>query len=478
MTLFTEVDRLKADLDALRPLAPEQEARVLQKFRLEWNYNSNAIEGNSLTLGETRSLLLHGLTAAGKPMRDHLDIKGHNEAVVALEEFVRSEYPLTEQFIREMHQLLLGEPYHTPAQTAGGQPTRKLIVPGRYKTSPNNVLTATGEMFYFASPEETPGRMTDLVDWYRAEEAAPTMHPVALAAEFHYRFVRIHPFDDGNGRMSRLLMNLILLRHGYPMTVIKNADRNQYLAALAQADADEFEPFLQFILENVEASLQLMIRAARGESIDEPSDLDKKLALLKKRLNQPREQRKLWWNLELQSSTWDTLLRLWLLDLANKTNGIEDFFSTYRIDITPYPQANPSNDLTISNDLVLYSQLAHSLPGSLEYALIWGKMSFQHSTVLREVFYFNFYWGKFRFRPVISDCSLKLRFAFGQWNWEVAYRILGSNDIDDSEWEVLIESDYLLDYEQLQVFNINAKLVNKLADFIAAKLAEADTPPA
>ncbi|MEJ7661207.1 MAG: hypothetical protein WKG07_17150 [Hymenobacter sp.] len=150
---------------------------MLQKFRLEWNYNSNAIEGNSLTLGETRSLLLHGLTAAGKPMRDHLDIKGHNEAVHALEDFVRAERPLTEHFIREMHQVLLGEPYEMPAQTPNGQPTRKLIVPGRYKSSPNNVLTATGEMFYFASPEETPSRMTDLVDWYRQQDAYPLAAP-------------------------------------------------------------------------------------------------------------------------------------------------------------------------------------------------------------------------------------------------------------------------------------------------------------
>jgi Fic family protein len=182
MPLFADLDRLRADLDTLRPLAPEQEARVLQKFRLEWNYNSNAIEGNSLTLGETRSLLLHGLTAAGKPMRDHLDIKGHNEAVLWLEDFVRAQEPLTEYFIRGMHEALLGEAYEVNAQTPDGQPTTKRIVPGRYKTSPNNVKTATGETFYFASVEETPAKMSDLIDWYRAEEAAPTMHPVALAS--------------------------------------------------------------------------------------------------------------------------------------------------------------------------------------------------------------------------------------------------------------------------------------------------------
>ena len=94
---------------------------MLQKFRLDWNYHSNAIEGNSLTLGETRSLLLHGLTAEGKPLRDHLDIKGHNEAILGLEEVVHDTRPLTEQFIREMHQVLLGEEHYKPAYAASGQ---------------------------------------------------------------------------------------------------------------------------------------------------------------------------------------------------------------------------------------------------------------------------------------------------------------------------------------------------------------------
>jgi Fic family protein len=162
----------------LPPLAPEREARVLQKFRLDWNYNSNAIEGNSLTLGETRSLLLHGLTAEGKPIRDHLDIKGHDEAVRGLEEIVHDERPLIEQFIREMHLVLLGEAHYKAAYTATGQPTRQRIVPGQYKSGTNNVTTATGETFYFATPEQTPALIHDLVTWYRQEVENPTLHPI------------------------------------------------------------------------------------------------------------------------------------------------------------------------------------------------------------------------------------------------------------------------------------------------------------
>jgi len=464
VSLFADLDRLRADLDALRPLAPEQEARVLQKFRLEWNYNSNAIEGNSLTLGETRSLLLHGLTAAGKPMRDHLDIKGHNEAVVALEEFVRSEYPLTEQFVREMHQLLLGEPYHTPAQTAGGQSTRKLIVPGRYKTSPNNVLTATGEMFYFASPEETPGRMTDLVDWYRAEEAAPTLHPVALAAEFHYRFVRIHPFDDGNGRMSRLLMNLILLRHGYPMTVIQAADRNRYLAALAEADAGEPEPFLRFIIENVEAGLRLMIRAARGESIDEPSDLDKKWAILRRQvLTQTLPQSNIW-NLATQAELYEKAIAFWLIDLASLVQQANELFTTSGVLFACLGPQIPSDNGAIY---------------TIDTALDFARACFLGAHYTLDEASFVFRWNDFKQHNNGYKLRLIVSFYFSQEGFIAKYRI-GEPPLEEESttWPVVFESDYKTEYDHAQIHEINYQLANKVYDFIAAKLAEADTPPA
>ena len=110
-TLIDHIDALKAEIDTLRPIDAEQEARVRQMLHIDWNYHSNAIEGNTLTLGETRAFLLHGITAKGKPFRDYLDIKGHNEAIAYLEQMVRGEEPLTEVVIRELHRILLVEPY-------------------------------------------------------------------------------------------------------------------------------------------------------------------------------------------------------------------------------------------------------------------------------------------------------------------------------------------------------------------------------
>ncbi len=456
MPLFADLDRLKADLDALRPLVPEQEQRVLQKFRLEWNYNSNAIEGNSLSLGETRSLLLHGLTAAGKPMRDHLDIKGHNEAVLWLEDFVRDERPLTEQFIRGMHQVLLGEAYQVPAQTPDGQSTRKIIQPGQYKTSPNNVLTATGEMFYFASPEETPAKMTELVDWYRQEDATATMHPVALAAEFHYRFVRIHPFDDGNGRMSRLLMNLILLRHGYPMTVIKATDRNPYLAALSEADAGEFEPFLHFIIENVEAGLRLMIRAAKGESIDEPDDLDKKLALLKKQLANREEFEKATWNTETQRSFYKDFFELWVHDAWYTMQKLNELFFTASMRLDIRDINNRSFNECQNVGLGELIDTIHETIMDTERMIGEIRLRFD--------------WQDFRRVDIPFFQNIELLWKFEKYKYKTVFSVSpGSKNYQE-------ERKYG-HYDLTHMKELNHQLASDTVDFIMAKVAEADSTP-
>ena len=229
--VIEKIDALKAELDALRPLPPDVVGLIEQKLRIESNYHSNAIEGNNLTLGETKSLILHGLTADGKPMRDHLDIEGHDEAVKAIEDAVERNESLNEVFIRNLHKVLLKETYEIDAITPDGQPTKRLITIGNYKTHPNNVRTSTGEIYYFTPPDGVKPAMSDLIDWYRKTENAGE-HPIVVAATIHYRFVRIHPFDDGNGRMARLLMNMILIKHGYTVAIIPIQERNRYIESL------------------------------------------------------------------------------------------------------------------------------------------------------------------------------------------------------------------------------------------------------
>ena len=238
------------------------------------------LEGNSLTYSETRALILFGLTAQGKPMKDHFEIGSHDRAIQWIEEVVKNEKPLTQNFIRELHELLLKEPYLIEALTPDGQPTTKTVNVVKYKETPNHVKTVTGEIFRFATPEETPALMTDLMDWYEMKKQEEDIDPVLLAAEFHYKFIRIHPFDDGNGRTARIVMNFILMQFGYPPVIIKTEDKQNYFSVLQQADAGILEPFIDYIATNLNRSLEIMIKGAKGESIEEPDDIDKEISLL------------------------------------------------------------------------------------------------------------------------------------------------------------------------------------------------------
>ncbi|WP_167481671.1 Fic family protein [Leptospira montravelensis] len=281
--LSEDLDRilkLKAELDAIRPIPEETMAKVMQKFRLDWNYHSNSMEGNSLTFGETKTFLLHGMTALGKPLKDHLEIKGHNEAILELEDMVKGEVQLTEQKIRSFHQLILGKPYTVKAFTKEGIETTKEIIPGKYKTQPNHVITSTGETFYFTEPNLVPLEMEQLLKWFSENQSKNELSPLVLAATFHYQFIRIHPFDDGNGRMARILMNLILMMNGHPPVVIKTEDKENYVRALRLADGGELNPFIEYIGQQLIHSLELIIKGVKGQSIEDDDDIEKRLKLL------------------------------------------------------------------------------------------------------------------------------------------------------------------------------------------------------
>jgi Fic family protein len=285
MTHLEKAFQLKKELDSLRPLSADDEQRIMQKFRLDWNYHSNHLEGNTLTYGETKALILFNITAQGKPLQDHIEMTGHNEAVKWIEDIVKQNRPLTENFIRELHKLILKEPYEVDAITPDGKATKRQIKIGEYKSTPNHVRTKTGEIFRFATPEETPALMHDLIDWYRKKMDDPDANAILIATEFHYKFIRIHPFDDGNGRTARILMNFILMQGGYPPVIIKTEDKQNYFAALQQADAGIIKPFMEYITVNLHRSLEIMISGAKGENIEEDDDVDKEIALLEQEMN-------------------------------------------------------------------------------------------------------------------------------------------------------------------------------------------------
>ena len=236
---YLTVPKAIAAWKAIQPLSDRDRNRLSRKFTVDFNFNSNHIEGNTLTYGQTELLLLFDKVIGEAEMKDLEEMKASNVGLKMMQEqAVIKDMPLTQNFIRELHKALLREDYTVFRELPGGQQAGYVIHAGRYKTRPNSVITQYGNRFEYASPEETPALMSDLVNWYNEEETRGKLSPVELAALFHYRYIRIHPFEDGNGRIARLLSNYILARHEYPMIVVRSRKKKEYLEALHQADLD------------------------------------------------------------------------------------------------------------------------------------------------------------------------------------------------------------------------------------------------
>ena len=281
--VLKKIEQLEKQLSNISPIKPEYKAELDKKIRLEFSYNSNHIEGNTLTYGETKLLLFFDKTTGNHDLREYEEMKAHDVAFEIIKDLANDSKRLfTESDLKNLHQILLVRPFWKEAQTADGHDTRRLIEVGKYKKFPNSVRLQNGEMFNYTSPIDTPILMHELFEWYRNEEAKNEIHPVALAALLHYKFVCIHPFDDGNGRISRLLMNYVLTKHNLPPVIIKTSDKKNYLFALNQADAGDINAFVKYIAEQLIWSLELYIKAAKGESIEEPADLEKEISVWKK----------------------------------------------------------------------------------------------------------------------------------------------------------------------------------------------------
>ena len=222
---------------SIQPISDVIRERLSQRFTVDFNYNSNHIEGNTLTYGQTELLLLFGKVAGIADFRDYEEMKASNVGLkMMILEATENRLPLTQNFIRTLHQTLLREDYTIYRTLPGGVQTSYTVHAGQYKTRPNSVITRYGDRFEYASPEETPALMTDLVDWYNQAEVEGKLSPIELAILFHYRYIRIHPFEDGNGRIARLMVNFILSRHGLPMVVVRSRKKQEYLEALHAAD--------------------------------------------------------------------------------------------------------------------------------------------------------------------------------------------------------------------------------------------------
>lgn len=228
----------KRELDEKRPLPSYVLRSIKESMTLEWTYNSNSIEGNTLTLQETKMVIEEGFTIKGKSLREHFEAVNHQEAIEYVENLISDSYILKESDILEVHNLVL-------------QKIEKDFA-GRFRTSGVRI---SGANFVPPNALRVSDFVTELIDWANNSD----LDILIKSAVFHHRFVWIHPFFDGNGRTARLLFNLLLMKEGFPPAIILKNDRKKYYDALNFANNGDYAKLVLLILQAAERSLDIYL---------------------------------------------------------------------------------------------------------------------------------------------------------------------------------------------------------------------------
>jgi excisionase family DNA binding protein len=238
----------KRRLDQHRPLSPSLLNRLRREFMVEYTFDSNAIEGSTLTLHETRMVIEEGLTVQGRPLRDVLAARNHPEAIEYVEGLAEAGGSLTEEDVLTLHKLIM------VGVDEGA---------GRYREAGVRIA---GALFTPPKSAEVPAMVRGLLDWL--DRNMEELSPVELAAVFHHRFVGIHPFAEGNGRTARLLMNLILMRNSYPFIIsVSKQDRDKYVRALREADQGSLNDFVNYVARCAERTLDIYLNTIEEEDV-------------------------------------------------------------------------------------------------------------------------------------------------------------------------------------------------------------------
>lgn len=278
--ILERITELQTEISELGKLPKEVLQKINYKFRLDWNYYSNRMEGGTLTREETRSVMVGNIRVDGKPIKDVMEMNGHDEVVRELLKMGKGEVRISERRIKEIHKTIIKE-------TEDPDKNKQI---GKWKTAPNEIINYRGEKISFTAPTDVAAEIHDLLNQTNAELDAyfagkkEGKHPLIIAADFHLGFVSIHPFFDGNGRTARILMNLILISCGFPPIIITDNGKRayyQYLADIQAYGGDKELMYYQMAVLEMR-SIIMVLNAAKGEEIEEEDDLDKRLEMLKR----------------------------------------------------------------------------------------------------------------------------------------------------------------------------------------------------
>jgi len=307
--LTQKIKNLEFEINEFRdtPLDKIALEKLREHFRIHHIYHSAGIEGNRLTMAETAIVLKEGIDISGKPLKDSIEVKNLGLAFDFLYELSKQDVPISENYIRQIHKLIIGDSLS--------------LSPGDYR---NIGVIITGSEHRPPEPFEVPIKMMELVDWIRENE---NQNPIIVAAIVHHEFVKIHPFKDGNGRTARILLNLILLKKGFPICNIKRDERPMYYEALSLADTGIYEPIVEVVAENCSTLFSEYIRI-RDES-NRLKEWAKKISNKdqQSRLSKTKTEFELWQNKVNQIK----------LEFKQAVNILNDTIESYYISFYEYP---------------------------------------------------------------------------------------------------------------------------------------------
>lgn len=317
-----KIDAIREQISVNGKLTKEQLNKINNKFRLEWNFNSNSMEGNTLTIEETRSVMVGNLDVHQKPIKDVLEMKGHDAVILEILKIGMGELRLSERRIKDIHRGIMHEE----------DPEEKKKI-GEWKTKNNEIINNKGEKFIFTDWQLVPDKMHDLLNRVNAsidaiqskQKEAP--HPIDVALAFHLEYLEIHPFYDGNGRTARILTNLILISLGYTPFWISRSERDVYYNYISdiQGYGGKKVAFYQYVSGLIARSEQLVLDVIQGKEIEDEDDFEKELEILKRQLK-AKDDNVLPKSNEVIKALYDNSYRKLFEQFIEKSKKFDDMF--------------------------------------------------------------------------------------------------------------------------------------------------------
>ena len=421
-----QIDNLQTAIQDLGPIPVALLNKIDYKLRLEWNYTSNSMEGNTLTKRETRTVMVGVIDVNDKPIKDVMEIRNHDQVITTIMKIGKGDLAVSEGRIKEIHKGIMYE-----------EDTEKQKQVGQWKTTDNYMINFKGERYDFAPQAEVSERMHQLVNWFNAEKEKidqgkkTAAHPVWLALKFHLDYLNIHPFYDGNGRTARILTNLILISYGYPPLYVKESEKQIYYQYLTDIQSYGGAPdlFYDFMAGLLLRSVKLIDDTLKGKQIEDDDDIDKEITLFKLSLDKSSELKKgnNWEN--VAAIIKDTGIPLFQ-KLIGKLSQFDDLFQSNKHRIIFNTDKSPHYDLESRSGgfMISMDQFPESVYRWLQQPTVYNGLmtSFGMEYLFKEYKYSHVY-----------DLPVFVRFSFDEYSYAIAVAIKSN-----PEEHLLITNNY------------------------------------